>query len=327
MRICLINASNPNGPQGNDSYTDFRQYSSWSDAKWRSWHSIPCALKTEFFAYNGDNFHRSYQYDGVIILVNHEPHKVMPLIKKFKMMKKKVCVGYHEGSGDFFLKSSQDFGWLNAFMQTCNEADFYLNIIPSSTDFFKGILSVPVMNIVHGAPYHEWKHRLTKPADKRKGILLATRTFDQRIRRNTLASLGMLNSLCLEMKDMPITVVGETFDHIPFQMKNMKFIKAPMPYLDWLDLISKHEMVCHMDESNTLGQVVTDAALVEVDCVGGNSYNNIMCNTNTHMGNFLTKIKEVFEYPGYYGKIIDKTNFSKIAKYAKNCFSSCGSNR
>ena len=281
MKICVVNASNPRGLNGNDSYTDFRNYDTWEDAKWRSWHSLACSQKSEFFAYNGDNFHRVYEYDGIILLVNDSPELLIPFIRKLKLMKKKVLVGYHEGFGDFNLKASNIGGnFIKNLKRAVVESDGYWNVIPSANNVYESLLGVKSYPCVHGIPYRQWNHNLTIPVENRKGILVATRTFDQRLQRNTLVTLAEANRFA-EERNVRVTFVSEIpLEYIytwkDFNFKNVDVIQGPFPYIEWLKLIAKHRLVVHYDMSHTLGQIVCDAALVDVPCVGGNSENNII---------------------------------------------------
>ena len=300
MKICVVNASNPRNPQGNDSYTDFRNYSTWEDAKWRSWHSLACSQRSEFFAYNGDNFHRVYEYDGIILLVNDSPDLLIPFIRKLKLMKKKVLVGYHEGFGDFNLKVSNiNSDFLKCLKKTVAESDGYWNVIPSANNIYESLLKKKSYSCVHGIPYKEWEHNLKVPFREREGILIATRTFDQRIRRNTLISLVEANNFAKEVGTR-VTFVSEHPIHKlwtwkDFELEAVDVIQGPFPYIEWLKLIAKHRLVVHYDMSYTLGQIVCDAALVDVPCVGGNSENNILANSWSGLDDLPNVIRNFYE--------------------------------
>lgn len=277
MNICLINASQPQS-DNNDSYVDFRNYSTYEDAKWRSWHSIPCSLKTEFFAYNGQNFHECYKYDGFIILFNEDPHLLIPLVKKLKIMKKKVCVGYHESYDDLMLKASHNFTWLNNAKSLIKEADFYLNVCPSFQNEIQLLFGSYAVNTYHAAPRGVYDD-LKMPQDKREGVLVATRTFNQRLRRNTLWSLLEANDYARKNNTF-VTLVCEDDPHSMFPVFDcVTIIKGPLKYSEWLKLIAKHKFVYSRDESKTLNQVALDAALVSVPCFGGTGENNKITNS------------------------------------------------
>jgi hypothetical protein len=270
MNICLINASQPRGGN-NDSYVDFRSYTTYEDAKWRSWHSIPCSLKSEFFAYNGQSFHECYKYDAFIVLFNHDPEHLIPFIKKLKLMGKKVAVGYHESFEDLMQKCSSDFGWLSGAKKLVKESDFYLNVCPSYKETIDLLFEKKSVYTYHAAPGGIYDH-LKKSLDKREGVMISTRTFSQRIKRNTLWSLLEANEYCKKNDTFFTFVCEDNLNNLP-SFENMKLINGPLDYNSWLELISNHKFVYGRDEASTLGQVMLDAAIVGVPAFGGNSEN------------------------------------------------------
>lgn len=276
MKICLINASQPqNG--NNDSYVDFRNYSSFEDAKWRSWHSIPCALKTEFFAYNGHNFHECYKYDAFIVLFNNNPELLLPLIKKLKLMGKKVAVGYHESFDDLMLRCSSDFEWIDNARKLVSESDFYLNVCPSFNRDIELLFNKKSIFTYHAAPFGKYDH-LKKNTKQRSGVLITTRSFSQNLRRNTLWSLVQADDYCFRNNTSFTFVCEDKIAKLP-EFKTMAVIPGPLNYNSWIELISNHKFVYGADEAKTLGQVNLDAALVGVPGFGGNSENNKLTNS------------------------------------------------
>lgn len=320
MKICVVNASNPSGTDGNDHYVDFRDYFTWNDAKWRSWHSIPCALQTEFFAYNGDNFHRVYEYDGIILLVNYNPQNLIPFVKKLKQMDKIVCVGYHEGFDDFMLKASDSEEWLKDLSELMDEADAYWNVIPSASNVFLSLFRKPVLNVLHGAPIDEWDHGFTKSPKEREGILVATRTMNQRIRRNTLAALTVAD-LAAHMLDTYVTYVSEgSVPELAKKLDKVRILPGPLGYVEWLSLVSNHKLVFHMDESHTLGQIVMDAALVGIPCIGGNSENNVESQTAFHLRNVEQCICDYYNNSEVNPLFLKKIKLSYLKRHVLGSF-------
>jgi hypothetical protein len=260
-----------------------------------------------------------YKYDGIIVLFNHEPQKLIPFILKLKKMGKKVVVGYHEGFDDFLLKASSNFEWLKQCKELVSHADAYWNVIPSANNVFISLFGKRVFGVLHAIPFKEWKHNITKPSEQREGILLATRTFNQTLRRNTLAALSIAN-LAAELLDTHVTFVSEFGQFPPWQFSKVKTIVGAFPYVGWLDLISKHRLVFHFDESHTLGQVVADAALVNVPCVGGNSENNIQTFTSYSLRGLERVIVDCYNKPILHGLIKEDIGFEPIANQVKECF-------
>lgn len=322
MKICVVNASQPSFPHMNDSYVNFEEYDSWEDAKWRSWHSIPASLQTEFFAYNGDNFHKVYQYDGIILLVNESPIELMPFVKKLKTMGKIVVVGYHEGFGDIMTKlghPSYDV-WFRELKELVTESNAYWNVIPSASSVFLSLFRKPVLNVLHGVPLNEWDHGLIKPIEEREGIFVATRTFDQRLGRNHIAALAVAD-LAAHMLQTHVTCITE--QPVPDIVKNferVQILQGPLSYMKWLDVMSQHRVVFHYDCSHTLGQVAMDALLVDVPCLGGNSENNIESKTAFHLRNLEGSLVHYYEQPEIDQEFKKKMSFEYLSKYVLGSF-------
>lgn len=276
MRICAIEGSRPRS-QSNDPYVDFRNYTSFEDAKWRSWQSIPCALKTEFFPYNGTNFHECYKYDAFIVLFNDDPEYLIPFVKKLKLMGKKVAVGYHESFDDLMLRCSHDFDWLKNAKNLVKESDFYLNVCPSFKRDVELLFEKESVHTYHAAPFGKYDSFKKKFQD-RSGVLITTRSFNQRLRRNTLWSIIQVNEYCKKNNTNFTFVCEDRISRLP-AFDRMVAMAGPLSYNDWIELISRHRFVYGMDEAKTLGQVNLDAALVGVVGFGGNSENNKLTNS------------------------------------------------
>lgn len=285
--ICVMNISNPvNVSIEVDEYVDYRDgYESCFEGsnivkRCNSWHSLSAVLGTEFFVYGKPGWEGVYRYKGVILLVNRDLKHVEPLLKKLKLMGKKVAVGFHENLADFLLYPQQHgLDWLPQLQNLVNQSDAYLNVMIYSSLLFKGLFSKPVWNIPHATPYTEWNHGFTVPVYKREGIIVVTRTFNQRLPRNTLAALVVASRLA-EVYNTFVTFVAEDGFDMDVYLKslglnNINVIKGPLSYTDWLKTIARHKVAFHYDMVGTLGQCVSDAALVDVVCVGGNSDYNL----------------------------------------------------
>lgn len=316
MKICLIEASNPRG-KSNDSYVDFRNYNSYEDSRWRSWHSIPCSLGTEFFSYNGENFHECYKYDGFIVLFNDNPEALIPFVNKLKLMGKKVFCGYHESFDDLMLKCSHDMSWFHDANKLISHCHSYLNVCPSFEKDINNIFNTSCVNTFHGAPFGKYDH-LKKQHKDRNGILITTRSLNQRLRRNTLLSLFQAESYCKKNNTF-FTFVSEDHDSVVESLpkfRNVKFIKGPLNYNSWLKLISEHKFVYGSDEAKTLGQVNLDAALVGVAGFGGNSENNKLTNSCIE----LDSVEYNREYSGQIKTLENLCSLQSISHNIKKAF-------
>lgn len=326
MKICVLNASNPNTNQlESDEYVDYRQgRASCFNGQERvkqctSWHSWAYALETEFFVYNKDKWQGCLQYDAVIVLVNRDIPAVMPLIKKLKLMKKKVAVAFHEGVQDLITGSGlQNENLANrwvALADLVKEADFYVNLFGQMQPFFEGWFGKnKVKYCSHGAPV-DWNHGFVIPWDERPyDILVGTRTFGQRLSRNTLVTLGTLNGFA-KQTGKSVHFLSEDGDVAPLLkrigMDSITAHQGPLAWVDWLKFLAQFRVVAHFDQSMNLGQICYDAAMVDVVSVGSTTWNNMLLHTDDggSLEEFLWRLSDVFDRPAGYLQVAD--NFRK----------------
>lgn len=297
MRICVVNCSNPLDTISleSDNYVDYRQgrQSCFDGDKCikqcRSWHGWPYALETEFFVYGKDKWQGCYQYDGIILLVNRDIHSLIPLVKKLKLMKKKVAVSFHESVSDLITSSgipNEDLAqrWVGLY-DLVQECDFYLNIFGQMQSFFEGWFGVEKVKFANHCAPLDWNHGFSKPISERKhDILIGTRTFQQRLPRNTLIALATLNGLARD-KGKSVHFVSEDGDVAPLLkrigLNHVVCHKGPFSWVDWLKFMSDFKIIAHTDQSANLGQICMDAVMVDVIPVGSNTWlNSVSGNTD-----------------------------------------------
>jgi hypothetical protein len=314
MKICVLNASNPSGTihLESDVYVDYRQgRASCFNGQERvkqctSWHSWPYALETEFFVYNKDKWQGCLQYDAIVILVNREIAAVMPLVKKLKLMKKKVAIAFHEGVQDLITGSgvvNEDLTkrWIE-ISDLVKEADFYVNLFGQMQPFFEGWFGKDkVKYCSHGAPM-DWNHGFTKPWDERPyDILVGTRTFGQRLSRNTLVTLGTLNGFA-KTYNKNVHYLSEDGDVSGLLKRigidSITVHQGPLAWGDWVKFLSQFKVIAHFDQSMNLGQICYDAAMVDVVPVGSITWNNIQLKTGDDgdLDTFCRTVDWAFEY-------------------------------
>lgn len=287
MSICIVNYSNPlNVETEYDHYVDYKDGIFYNAEKilkkcW-SWHSLAASLQTEFCVVGKSNFEKCYKYDTIILLIHRDLEITNTFVDKLKLMKKKILVSFHENVDELVNLSSMNLTWLKQFVILCNKCDVFLNMNSSFDPFFEALLKIPIERIHHAVPY-EWSNKLIKPFETREGILIGTRTFNQRLRRNTLVSLSLCNKVAQKKNTFATLLTEDGIYENYFKeigMDNIKVEQGPLNYVKWLELISKHKLMIHFDTSNTLGQVAADAAQVGVVCLGGNSENNKLLGTH-----------------------------------------------
>jgi hypothetical protein len=343
MKFCVLNCSEPFIISNeSDEYVDYRsgRETYCSDTKMLkkciSWHSIPASFETEFFVYKKNNWIKSYSYDVVLILIKNHIDEIVPVVKKFKAMGKKVGIGFHE-NGNYFSTLASNPNFLSQFKDLCELADFYWNLNMRHGDFFKSLLNIPVFNAFHAAPY-EWKHGFTVSFENRKDIMIMTRNIASvSLKRNTIYALGIAN-LVAEEKGCNVTYLTEDSEELRAQrwvnslgFERIKVIQGPLDYAEWLKLIARHKVGFHLDSSETLGQVVTDGAMVGVPVVCGDTENNYILKTDSSPGQAREMLARCYEddinsqlvdysIPIYKGV----TSFDSLKELHLNMFKSLG---
>lgn len=318
MKICILNASNPREISlESDEYVDLRDRKSCFEGskvvkQCRSWHSWAYALESEFFVYQKQGWPGIFKYDGVILLVNREIGLVIPLIEQLKKAGKKVGISFHEGIQDLLSEPGKKWTALNVAVQ---KADFYINIFGQYQEFFKGWFGKDKVKFVnHCAPF-DWDHGLTIPWEERAGdILCGTRTFNQRLSRNTFVTLATLSGWQKEFpqrKNRKIDFITEdgSADQIrdfiwSLGVDNVEVIQGPLDYNSWLLFLSNYKYVVHHDLTMNLGQVSLDCMMLDVIPIGGTTWFNIELGTDdggnvSHLKDLVTLIELEYDQREY----------------------------
>jgi hypothetical protein len=304
MSFCVLNASFPvNVNKELDDYVDYRQglESCFSGdkiiKKCISWHSLPAAHSSEFFVYKKQGWEGCFKYDNILVLVREDLNHVEPLIKKLKLMKKKVGIGFHE-NGQHMLQFTQDLNWFKSFKSLLDKCDYYWNANYSLSDVISATSNIRLFTSSHAVP-HDFCEQFSVPKDKRDGIMIGTRTFSQWINRNTLAALSSAVLLSRKYNQRITFVSGDGiepsildsyFKEVGFS--NVTVLAGGMNYEEWLKTIARHKCMLHADQSETLGQVAADACSVGVPCYGGSAYNNVIASTDATLANTRAKLEE-----------------------------------
>ena len=300
MSTCLLNLSNPvDISLESDRYTDLRDrdsaYVNGSFQKHcRSWHSWAYALKTEFFVYGYPGWPGCYKYDNIIVLLNRDIPRAITEIEKLKKAGKNIAISYHEGVADLLKNSVKIVGLKQALQH-----GVYINIFGQYQDMFEGLFGRDKVKFVnHGAPtdfYEEFR----KPWTERTGdILVVTRTFNQHLARNTLATLSAMKNYLSKNPERRVDFITEdqgieeAFKVLGFE--DIKVHQGPFDYTNWLRFISNYKWAVHHDLSMNLGQVSLDCALTDVIPVGGTTWFNIMMGSDD--GGDLRKLMGILEW-------------------------------
>lgn len=305
--LAIINCSNPvHLERESDFYVDYRgglkTYFNGSKMvkKSVSWHSIPAAFETEFFVYKHEGWQGIFKYDHVMVMVKDDLSTLFPLISKLKTMGKVVGIMFHE-NGNYFSNSAQNLNWLLEFKKLVNKGDYFWNLNVCLEDFFDQILDVPVFSSWHAVPY-EWDHGFTVPREDRKGIIIGTRTLSQHLRRNTLYAIGIANKVAEKYNEhvtyfsedpVPLDSLADVFSTLGLHKVNV--VKGPRTYEEWLQIIAPHRLLFHADASETLGQVVGDAMMLDVPSFGSTTTNNYLQYNQSDLKHSAIRLATMFE--------------------------------
>jgi hypothetical protein len=115
----------------------------------------------------------------------------------------------------------------------------------------------------------------SSPFEKRRGIFVGTREFAVPS-RNHLAAVVLADEMSRAL-DCPLAVMNTEGRRGGMILKSLRrknpllfIIEAPLPYPDYLRVMTLHRIVWQLDSSHVPGQVAGDALLCRMPCVGGN---------------------------------------------------------
>ena len=306
--IAVLNACNPvEVNKESDVYVNYQEGEFFSGEKMEkkcvSWHSIPAAFKTEFYVYNKEGWQGIFKWDHVLVMVKDDVDQLIPLITKLKMMKKTVGIAFHENGNYFSTKASASLEWLQQMKSLVEMSDYFWNLNVPLEEFFQSIFDVPVFSCWHAFP-HDWDHGFTVPEENREGIIVGTRTLNQSLKRNTLYALGIADKVAAENNTFSTFFCEDRLDLKFIQnylkelgLENTRVIPGPLPYESWLKLIATHKVLFQMDNSDTLGQIVGDAAMVGVPSVGGTTVNSHIFGTYCELGDSAPALSAILGNP------------------------------
>lgn len=210
---------------------------------------------------------------AVLLLVRK---KTAPALRAMKLLQKRGIrvflalkeAGWHQVA-DAFGTSAQ---W-RVLMELCAMAD---GALASTQDLVPLFLAAGARRAeFFPTPYPmEFEHwNFAAPVAERSGIFIGTREFDVASRRH----LSALRIACRVAKETGRRVTMLDDGSCPRAVRQdfradapfLNFVRAPLPYADYLRLLARHEVVFQMDASRVPGQVAGDACLARVLCIGG----------------------------------------------------------
>lgn len=209
----------------------------------------------------------------VLLLVRK---KTAPALRAIKLLQKRGIrvflalkeAGWHQVA-DAFGTPAQ---W-QVLMELCAMADGAVASTPDLVPLFlaAGARRAEFFPTPYPMEFEHWNY--AAPGAERSGIFIGTREFDVPSRRH----LAALRIACWVAKETGRRVTMLDDGSCPRAVRNdlranapfLRFVRAPLPYPEYLRLLSRHEVVFQMDSSRVPGQVAGDACLARVLCIGG----------------------------------------------------------
>lgn len=212
-------------------------------------------------------------FDAVLVLVRRKTAPAVAALRGLRAGGKRVFIalkeaGWHQTQP--FLDCAP--AW-NSLREICGMSDGAIASTPDLVPLYlaAGAPRAEFFPTPYPVDFSEWD--FSQPPETRRGIFLGTREFDVPSRRHCaavriacgIASATGRHVTMLDDRSCPRAIHRQLSEEFPM----LRWVRAPLPYPDYLRLLASHETVFQMDASRVPGQVAGDACLARVLCVGG----------------------------------------------------------
>ncbi len=154
------------------------------------------------------------------------------------------------------------------FRAVCGEAAGFISSTPELVALYRTQGSARGDFIPTPYPIEEDAWNFSRPLENRNGIFVGTREIGVPSRNHLLAvsiAAGLGESVTVINPD------GKSGEKILRAVApSIRIVNGPLPYPEYLRLMSEHRVVFQLDSSAVPGQVAGDALLCRMPCVGGN---------------------------------------------------------
>ncbi|MFA7234086.1 MAG: hypothetical protein WC076_08230 [Terrimicrobiaceae bacterium] len=216
-----------------------------------------------------------------------QPNKVLVLLRKRNLRKALAAVASLRKRGSRVFVSCKESGahqvadllgdvsrW-QLFQEICAAADGAVSSTPELVSLYLAAGCARADFLPTPYPLDDPAWDFAQPLEKRRGIFVGTREFGTPS-RNHLAAVVMADEISRDLS-CPLAVVNTEGRHGGMILKSLRrknpllyIIEAPLPYLDYLRVMTLHRIVWQLDASSVPGQVAGDSLLCRMPCVGGN---------------------------------------------------------
>ncbi|MCG8599604.1 MAG: hypothetical protein MI807_05640 [Verrucomicrobiales bacterium] len=273
-------------PKGRDPHLD---YSDGPDGYEKgvhapiNFHAYAAATYGAFFDSVEDVLKQKDRFDAVLVLIRRRTWITLEAVQELKSKGMRVIVSWKECSHNQVSQQLKTARAIRAYGRILELTDGIISPTLAwpprcgkvgQNEFWRKLKFVPTP---YPVDFPSWD--FSTPADSRVGILIGTREFKTEA-RNHIHAITRAASLAHEFNIPRVTVINSEkkrglamLDELAsaFPPGCLRIIEKPLPYLDYMSLLSSHRIVYQMDRSTVPGQVAGDCLLARTICVGGSS--------------------------------------------------------
>ena len=268
MRLVVLN------PKGRDPEQSFAEGAGTPDARGHApinFHAFAACTQGVF---HNQTDKAIAEEAPVLVLIRRKLKRTLAAVRACKAAGRTVLVSWKETGllqVEDQLRSAASWELLRAIV---SQADGCLSATEDLLPIYRAAdPTTPAEFIPTPYPLQDPYWSFAQPIERCKGIFLGTRRFKHRSRCHQLALSQA--ALLARSTGCRVTVIHQegraSQKHleaigIP---KDCLQVREPLPFADYLRLMSKHRIVLQRDHSVVPGQVAGDALMCGVPCVGG----------------------------------------------------------
>ena len=248
-----------------------------------NFHAYAAATRGAFFDSTGEFLRSRDRFDAVLVLIRRRTWITLAAVQKLKNAGVTVLVAWKECSNDQISRQLQTVPAIRAYGEILELADGILSptlawpprLGKIDQDSFSRKLKFIPTPYPLDFPFWDF----STPFNERSGILIGTREFGTDS-RNHIQALARAASLAHEFDIPRVSVINSDKGKglrllrelaLSFPAGCLTIHERPLPYLDYMKLVSSHRVTYQMDRGTVPGQVAGDCILARTICAGGSS--------------------------------------------------------
>ncbi|MEM9018645.1 MAG: hypothetical protein AAGC68_16675 [Verrucomicrobiota bacterium] len=223
------------------------------------------------------------RFDAILVLIRRRTWITLKAVEKLKAAGVKVVVAWKECSHNQVSRQLKCPRGIAAYSRILQLADGILSPTLAwpprvgtleQNEFWQKLKFIPTP---YPIDFPSWD--FSTPISSRVGVMVGTREFKTES-RNHLQAIARIASLAHEFAIPRVTVVNSERKRglrmlqelaPSFPAGVLEIVERPLPYPDYMQLVSSHRLVYQMDRSTVPGQVAGDCLLARTICAGGSS--------------------------------------------------------